>query len=331
VTVCIAAIATGLFRVNDKDEEHPVIIGASDRMITAGDIIEYEPDQSKISRITPFIVALSAGDDAIQAEILNRTENHISKILSDDPYFFAVEEAADVYSRKLIEHKKQVIERTVLQPVGLKWDTYMSKYSEGIPYWFEERMKKVFGDTDLPITETIIAGVDESGAHIFVIDESGYIRRQDRAGFAAVGIGAWHAESQFMFERHSPLKSYSDTLFLTYVAKRRSEVAPGVGRDTDLFAISLNGGYIELLEEQDALKKVYNNLIKKTENDTIKLRNTINNIMIKVQEERKAKYEKIWQDKIRKWEKSGKLEDSPIKAKGTAYFIEPDGTSKKIL
>jgi len=67
VTVCIAAIATGLYKVDDRDEEIPVIIGVSDRMITAMDF-EYERPQSKISRITPYIVALTAGDDAFKQQ-----------------------------------------------------------------------------------------------------------------------------------------------------------------------------------------------------------------------------------------------------------------------
>lgn len=57
MTVCVAAISqsstgTGL-----------MITGASDRMLTAGDI-EFEPEQSKIQPLTNSIALMLAGDSA---------------------------------------------------------------------------------------------------------------------------------------------------------------------------------------------------------------------------------------------------------------------------
>jgi len=320
VTVCIAAIATGLVKGDKKDKEIPVIVGASDRMVSALDI-GYERPQSKISRITPFIVALSAGNDAVQAEVLSRTESHFQTELANNPRWFPVEEVADKYSQNLVTYLREAIERTILEPVGLNWDTYMSSHPDRHPLWFEERRKEVFEDYP-PSTETIVAGVDESGAHIFEVNRDGLVVRRDRAAFATIGSGYRHAESQFMFEGHSPSKSYPDTLFLTYVAKRRAEVAPGVGKDTDLFTISLRGGYVELQEELDTFKKVYDSILRKGEEERAELKLKILDTMEKTQELRKAKYTKLWEEKIRKWTDSGKLEDSP-------FFQPPKNTPTK--
>jgi len=246
--------------------------------------------------------------------------------MADDPRFFLVEEIADIYSKNLVAHLKKIIERTILEPVGLNWKSYLSNYPDKYPSWFEERKMKVWGDIEPPVTKTIIAGVDENGAHIFIINEDGEVTCQDRAGFAAIGIGVWHAESQFMFEKHSPSKPYPDTLFLTYVAKRRAEVAPGVGKDTDLCVISLRGGYVELSEELIVFNKVYENIIRKGEKESAKLKIAIMDIMEKTQEERKAKYEKIWQEKIKKWTASGKLGDSPVQMTGKVTVTYPDKT-----
>jgi len=312
LTVCIAAIATGLFRIGDKDEEYPIIIGISDRMVTVGDIMEVERTQSKINRITPFIVTLTAGDDTIQAAILNRTESHFYKELAANPRFFSVEEVANLYSQNLISYIQHSIERSVLEPSGLNWNKYYKLKYDKTPKWFEDKIIEVFGDYPFD-TETIIAGVDESGAHIFLIDKNGQVIWRDRAGFATIGIGSWHAESQFLFEKHSPSKSYPDTIFLTYVAKQRAEVAPGVGKDTDLCVISLKGSYVELSEELIAFNKVYENLIKKGEKESTKLKMEIIDTLEKTQEARKAKNEKIWKEKMDKWNASGKLGDSPFK------------------
>lgn len=90
---------------------------------------------------------------------------------------------------------------------------------------------------DEPGTQTIITGIDESGAHIYIIDDRGSVSCKDSIGFAVIGSGSLHAHSQLMQTRHSPNASYYDTLFLTYMAKKQSELDPWVGKETDMFVI----------------------------------------------------------------------------------------------
>ena len=52
----------------------------------------------------------------------------------------------------------------------------------------------------------------------------------DMIGFAAIGIGGWHAQSRFMFAKHTRRSPQPETLLLTYSAKKQAEVAPGVGK-----------------------------------------------------------------------------------------------------
>jgi hypothetical protein len=87
---------------------------------------------------------------------------------------------------------------------------------------------------DVPEVQALIVGIDIHGPHIYVVD-NGEVSCNDIIGFAAIGIGARHAQSQFMLAKHSWSASEADTALLTYVAKKRSEVAPGVGQGTDMF------------------------------------------------------------------------------------------------
>jgi hypothetical protein len=89
--------------------------------------------------------------------------------------------------------------------------------------------------------ETIFTGVDESGAHTYQISEN-VDMCCDPVGFAAIGSGGRHAESQFMLARHSRNATLDETLFLLYSAKKQSEVAPGVGEATDMFTIGPRKG-----------------------------------------------------------------------------------------
>src|SRR5215207_7140862 len=72
---------------------------------------------------------------------------------------------------------------------------------------------------------------------IFVVRD-GYLSCEDVVGFASVGSGSRHAESQMMLARHAWNADLDPTLLTTYLAKKRAEVAPGVGTETDMFMIT---------------------------------------------------------------------------------------------
>jgi hypothetical protein len=94
--------------------------------------------------------------------------------------------------------------------------------------------------------QTIITGVDNDGAHIYRLignQHSCY----DMLGFCAVGSGGPHAESQFMLCGYSRMFKQEDALWVTYLAKRKSEIAPGVGKDTVLFSINPKDKTINIL------------------------------------------------------------------------------------
>jgi hypothetical protein len=94
---------------------------------------------------------------------------------------------------------------------------------------------------EMPPVSTIVAGVDPRGSHIYVVS-NGQVTCQDRIGFAAIGAGAWHAESLLMFSGHTVARPFPETMLLTYSAKKRAEVAPGVGTGTDMFMVGNNLG-----------------------------------------------------------------------------------------
>jgi hypothetical protein len=110
----------------------------------------------------------------------------------------------------------------------------------------------------MPAVETIVAGVDLTGPHIYVVTNRG-ITCNDAAGFAAIGVGYWHANSQFMFAEHARSKTMAQTLLLAYAAKRRAEVAPGVGEATDMFMIGPTvGSYFKIGDHVlGKLKEIY--------------------------------------------------------------------------
>lgn len=102
---------------------------------------------------------------------------------------------------------------------------------------FVEQVTTALIRFQLPATSAIIAGVDSTNyAHIYSVQGTTSMCA-DHVGFASIGMGAWHANSQLMLARHDKLRPLEETLRLVYAAKKRSEVAPGVGRDTDMVVV----------------------------------------------------------------------------------------------
>ena len=88
VTVCVTAMCNG-----------NTIIGASDRMLTAGDI-QFEPQQTKIFPLTTSIAVMLAGDSSMQAEVLQCVQSDVNKRIDSEPQkWWNVSDIAELYSQ----------------------------------------------------------------------------------------------------------------------------------------------------------------------------------------------------------------------------------------
>lgn len=109
--------------------------------------------------------------------------------------------------------------------------------------------------------EALIVGVEGHGAHIFHMDSSGFVTRHDDVGFASIGIGAPHSNSVFMAASYGNQTLYYPTFALTYAAKRRAEIAPGVGKLTDMTVITSDGVFLVEQERIELLRIAYEDLM----------------------------------------------------------------------
>ena len=63
----------------------------------------------------------------------------------------------------------------------------------------------------------------------------------DVIGTVAIGSGEIHAVQSMIGFGHAATQPVKDTIFHVFASKRRAELAPGVGRDTDLMVLSPSG------------------------------------------------------------------------------------------
>ena len=123
----------------------------------------------------------------------------------------------------------------------------------------------------VPNMSIIVAGIDPTGPHIFIVDTNQNNNvdtgRYDFIGYATIGGGARHANAHFLTAGHAWYTPLPEALWNTYLAKKRAEVAPGVGETTDLYMIGPGLGSTLYLNEMvhGQLKAAYEKTKKQEE------------------------------------------------------------------
>jgi hypothetical protein len=259
MTVCIAAI------YNNNS-----ILGASDRMVTGGyGDITFEPPSPKIIPITNSIAVMTAGDQSIQMRVFQDVNKIVGeKIRTNPTQWINVSDVAEFYSKCFYALRNKLTEDRILSRYSLTLDSFISKQKEMDSDFINMITNRIsrfeIDDMRDERIETIITGIDDSGPHIFVV-ANGEISSHDRLGFASIGIGSGHANLHFMLSAYSPRTLETKALLTIHQAKKKSEVSPGVGKDTDMCVIGpLKGTFMMLVPippDKDIVKdldKFYN-------------------------------------------------------------------------
>jgi hypothetical protein len=268
LTVCIAAIC------NDGYS----IVLAADRMITArGTEFEIpgltrQSNRASILKTVPLnkhLIAMTSGDAGFQSDAMQ----HLFSRINPEGLLFAtptthtsssihVRDAALLYLEFCDEQRRRAT-NSLLAPYGLDVGSFIAK-QKSMNAEFVTSICTEVEDLRSQIGDPVLfCGIDGTGAHIVHCDGD-RLSSADSFAFAAIGSGGEHAESQFMLGNHTRFASVPDTILLTYVAKKRSEVAQGVGEQTDMFVISAspNGFFYVMAEQLEKLDALYKTMEK---------------------------------------------------------------------
>jgi len=229
VTVCIATISNA---------GH--IVGASDRMLTVGGLISFAPPVPKVDQLTNSIAVLYSGETALHAEVMHRLFPQVGEEIGKHPdKWVSVVWAATRYRDTYLYVREKRAEAAILAPQGLTYDTFHARSAQMSQQLVEELRRQLADYAARPPGDgcaAIVAGVDAGGPYLFRID-NGSLSDETTLGFATIGNGGVNADYELMLAGYSPKKSPDEALIHTYVAKRRAEVAPYVGPETDMFVI----------------------------------------------------------------------------------------------
>jgi 20S proteasome alpha/beta subunit len=223
MTVCLAALC----------EDGRTVVVASDRMVTFGGILEFEHTVPKMTPTTSLAMVMVAGDTLLGTEL---AQTVATQVRGTTPSIHTVAVALGQAFQAI---RRREMEVEILLPRALDLNSYYGAHASlngqivvGLDHSLTQFSLGV---------ELLLGGVDEDGAHIYSISNPNQVRCHDIIGHGAVGIGAIHALQSMIGIRHDSTARLAETVFRAYASKRRSEAAPGVGRDTDLAIVSEHG------------------------------------------------------------------------------------------
>ena len=193
----------------------------------------------KIFQFTEDVVALVAGDPSDQIMLCDKVQRVMQERKLKNKAIDTVEGIAKLFGEAFTAHRRERAENKYLKPLGLDVNEFIARQQD-MRSDFVAGLVNDLQRHSLDC-ETIIAGKDSTGYHIFSIAEPGDVFCADAIAFASIGTGKHHADSQFMMSRHTKQTLFHTALLDIYSAKKRAEVAPTVGWATDLFYIGTDG------------------------------------------------------------------------------------------
>ena len=249
MTVCIGALCK-----DGSENPASAAVICSDRMVTWGNV-EFEHETPKISFVTERAAILMAGDALRGSKIVREIKASIQAAPTIDQI---VQQTTQHYARL----RDEQVEIDQFRSRGLTRERFYKGESPlltGQSFFGIDQYVMNFNYG----VELLIAGVDETGSHLYAVGHpAGNSHNMAQIGYHAIGSGGAQAIQSMIGFSHANFRSLSETVFAVYASKRRAEVAPGVGKDTDL-AIIEAGGTRRLDKEALAkLEEIYQSYLK---------------------------------------------------------------------
>lgn len=220
MTICIAALY-------DKGKGCVML---SDQMITAHFNLGYEFENEEFPKIVKIdssipCYALVAGNVVFADEVLGKSMVEINKSGTA-----SVEGIANSMRSAYQHVRKTHVIHNEVESRGLTLDLYYQIQQKLVPY-----IIKVIDDALRnwnPNTSFIIAGKETNLCHLYNLNNPGDLICIDSIGYTAIGTGAPHAIYSLIESKYRKSMKKEQVQEIVRNAKKRSEVAPGVGKDT---------------------------------------------------------------------------------------------------
>lgn len=198
MTVCIAASC------NEKN----TIVVASDRMLSAPFLtVEFDHQDAKIDQIAKNCVALSSGDALCVQDVLIGGHGVANQLQNPQIATFS-----EQIKLQFCQVRIQRVNDLILGTRGIDFDSFyrggmISRFPPDLAMLIDNQVQSYRLGTTI-----LVAGVDDSGSHIYCIDDPGTMDCLDRLGYHSIGMGHRHAVLKLVSLGQHPSKSVEETL-----------------------------------------------------------------------------------------------------------------------
>lgn len=225
MTICIAALY--------GDAEGCIL--CSDQMTTARIPIAYEFESDEVSKIVKAgdkltTYALIAGDVLFSYEVIQEARKNYESV-----GITAVSGLAESFRQSYQLIRRTRIIRSELEPRGLDIDSYYKNHQKLLQN-VVITIDKIFKEANMGV-DLIIAGKEDSKCSIYTIANPGQIVCNDPIGYSAIGTGAPHAVYYLIESGYKKSLDRESVEKLVIAAKKRAQVAPGIGIKTTTISI----------------------------------------------------------------------------------------------
>lgn len=263
MTICIAAVC----------KSSGCVVVAADRMFTIAQPlnVEFEPHLSKIEEISLGCAGLAAGNSVFASEVLTRTRLKIR-----DGQNLSISSISEIVKEEYTHFRDQKIEETIIRATF--GDDLVSFRSKGgfLPNYLQvqpglyQQIVVQCAQFNLGL-DFLVVGTDEKGAHIYAVSHPGSVFNLDKLGYGTIGSGAVHAVVSLSLGGQTPDEHLHQTMFSVYDAKRKAEVAPGVGKETEMAIVDSKGVWMFPERLLNKLQEAYDETSKKSSPDLRKV------------------------------------------------------------
>lgn len=231
MTICIGAVC----RDGKKNDKAAVVV-ASDRMVTMGNLTEFEHEVPKLKELTTHAVALIAGDALRGSRIVVDSAVQIKTSGAAN-----MAQIAELVAGNYSGLRLRQLNDEIFRPRGMNVTEFYQGGQQRLVLQLAIGLDQTVQVFNYGV-ELLIAGVDSDGAHLSHVGNPGgsYVPFH-HTGFGAIGSGNLHAMQSLIGLRHTPHRDLHETVFSVYASKRRAEIAPGVGHDTDMAIVDATG------------------------------------------------------------------------------------------
>ena len=214
-------------------ENKSELVLVSDRMVTTADDTLHYDYEPKLEAITDYAMCLLSGT-MHEPEIIDDARVEVAGRQN-------IRQVADILAKHYRNQRIRRLEMEILSRYGItSFDDYYNKQQLMHDNTHRPIMDEL-EDYEFGLT-IILAGIDRNlHPHIYLIDEPGTPMCFDSVGYCCSGSGESHADSVFAFYEYNPSMPPEQALYVAYVAKKRAEMASGVGETTDAWVMDVTG------------------------------------------------------------------------------------------